>query len=467
MKEKVNNMNKYAIILAAGKGTRMKTDLPKCAYPLLKKPMIAYIVENIKNTHLFDDLVVVVGHKKEVIQEILNDEVLYAYQEKQLGTAHAVLVAKDQIKDKEGYTLILPGDMPLIDELAINQTVEAFLEDDEDLTVITACVSDPSGYGRIIRDDNSKIIGIVEERDATAEQKNINEINTGIYVVKNSILFEALELIGKDNAKGEYYLTDIVKILRDKNANIGSYKLRKAYKAMGVNDLYALSIAEAKLRNKINKNLMIGGVGMINPETITIGDNVVIESNVTIHPNTYITGNSVIKSGCSIGPNTEIHNSKIGEGVIVKHSLIFNSEVGDFTTVGPFAHLRDGANIGPRNRIGNFVEIKKSTTGELTKASHLAYIGDAQIGSYVNMGCGAITVNYDGKNKYKTIIGDHVFVGCNANLIAPIEIHDDSFIAAGSTVNKNVPKGSLAIARSYQVNKENYMKLKKNSKDKE
>jgi len=274
-------------------------------------------------------------------------------------------------------------------------------------------------------------------------------------------LFNALDEVKNNNSKGEYYLTDIVKILKNKGNKLGTYVLQTSYKAMGVNDLYALSIAEGKLRHDINKRFMQKGVAMINPETITIGHNVVIEENVTIHPNTYITGNSVIHKNAAVGPNTEIHNSTIGESVSCKHSLVYNSTIQEFTTVGPFAHLRDGANIGPHNRIGNFVEIKKSSTGENTKASHLAYIGDAEIGSQVNFGCGAITVNYDGKNKYKTIIGDNVFVGCNVNLIAPIEIQDDSFIAAGSTLNKNVPKGSLAIARAYQVNKENYMNLKK------
>jgi bifunctional UDP-N-acetylglucosamine pyrophosphorylase/glucosamine-1-phosphate N-acetyltransferase len=197
---------------------------------------------------------------------------------------------------------------------------------------------------------------------------------------------------------------------------------------------------------------------MINPDTITIGQNVCIEENVTIHPNTYITGNSIIKKGSSIGPNTEIHNSIIGEGVTCKHSLVYNSEIKNFSKVGPFAHLRDGAIIGENNRIGNFVEVKKSVTGSEFKASHLAYIGDAEIGNNVNFGCGSITVNYDGVNKYKTIIGDDVFVGCNSNLIAPIKIDDNAMIAAGSTLDKNVPKGSLAIARAYQVNKENYIR---------
>jgi len=457
-------MRKYAIVLAAGKGTRMKTELPKCAYPLLKKPMIAYIVENLKNTGLLDELIVVVGHKKEIMIEILNSTVSYAYQEEQLGTGHAVMMAKDLIKDIEGYTIILPGDMPLIDETVIKEAITAHIKSMNDLTLVSTIVDDPSGYGRIIRNGKNSLDSIIEENEATDEQKTLNEINTGIYIIRNDMLFGSLDKIGNENSKGEYYLTDIVKIMKSANAKIGTYILKNSYKAMGVNDLYALSIAEGKLRHDINKELMLKGVAMINPETITIGHNVVIEENVTIHPNTYITGNCIIRKGAQIGPNTEIHNSCIGEHVICKHSLVFNSTIEHDTTVGPFAHLRDGAHIGPKNRIGNFVEIKKSTTGENTKASHLAYIGDAQIGKDVNFGCGAITVNYDGTNKYKTIIGDNVFVGCNVNLIAPIEVSDDSFIAAGSTLNKNVPKGALAIARAYQVNKENYMRLKKTDK---
>ncbi|HPJ85400.1 MAG TPA: bifunctional UDP-N-acetylglucosamine diphosphorylase/glucosamine-1-phosphate N-acetyltransferase GlmU [Bacillota bacterium] len=460
-------MKRYAIVLAAGKGTRMKTELPKCAYPLLRKPMIAYIIENIRNSGSVDEIVAVVGYKREVIQDILQDAVKYAFQEEQLGTGDAVLSAKSLITDPDGFTVILPGDMPLVDEETIEKAISEHIERRHDLTVVTTRIEDPFGYGRIMRNDSGYLEAIIEEHEASYAQKTINEINTGIYVVKNDLLFPSLAKIGNDNLKKEYYLTDIVKIFKDENRVIGTYFLKDSAKAMGVNDLYALSIAEAKLRLSINKRLMQSGVAMINPETITIGQNVVIEENVLINPNTYITGNSVIKKGAQIGPNTEIHESIIGERVICRHSLVYNSIVHEDTSVGPFAHLRDGAEIGPKNRIGNFVEVKKSTTGRNTKASHLAYIGDASIGQNVNFGCGAITVNYDGKNKYKTLIGDDVFIGCNANLIAPINIEDNSLIAAGSTLNKNVPKGSLAIARAYQVNKINYIKDKQDKKDKE
>ncbi len=451
-------MKKYAIILAAGKGTRMKTDLPKCAYPLLKKPMIVYIIENLTKSHTVDEMITVVGHKKEVLQNILNSRVSYANQDQQLGTGHAVLMAKDLVTE-EGCSIILPGDMPLIDDTVIKEAMNFHESTRNDLTVVSTFVDEPDGYGRIIM-KNDQLEAIIEEKDASEQEKEIKEINTGIYIVDNKMLFEGLNQISNNNSQKEYYLTDIVKVFKSQKKRISTFILKKAYKAMGINDLYALSQAEAILRHDINKTIMRSGVAMINPDTITIGDNVVIEENVTISPNCFITGNSLIKKNTFIGPSTEIHNSTIGENVRIQHSLIFNSEVKDNTTVGPFAHLRDGAIIGKNNRIGNFVEIKKTVTGDTFKASHLAYIGDAEIGDNVNFGCGSITVNYDGKNKYKTIIGDDVFVGCNANLIAPILIEDNSTIAAGSTLNKNVPKDSLAIARSYQVNKENYFKNK-------
>ncbi|MDD3841865.1 MAG: bifunctional UDP-N-acetylglucosamine diphosphorylase/glucosamine-1-phosphate N-acetyltransferase GlmU [Candidatus Izemoplasmatales bacterium] len=458
-------MKKYALVLAAGKGTRMKTEMPKCAYPLIRKPMIAYIVENIRNSHIIDETIIVVGHKRESIQEILGDTVKYAVQTEQLGTGHAVLVAEDLITDLDGDTMILPGDMPLVDNIVIEKVFREHLDRRHDMTVMTTKIDDPTGYGRIIRNESGYLDAIIEHHEATTGQRMIDEINTGMYVVKNRILFSALKRLTNDNLKHEYYLTDIVNILKQDGYVIGTYTLKESYKAMGVNDLYSLSVAEAKLRLKINKQHMINGVAMINPETITIGHNVIIEENVVIHPNTYITGNSIIKKGAQIGPNTEIHDSMIGERVICRHSLVYNSIVHEDSTVGPFAHLRDGANIGAHNRIGNFVEVKKSSTGDNTKASHLAYIGDTTCGSRVNFGCGAVTVNYDGKQKYQTFIGDDVFIGCNVNLIAPIRVEDNSFIAAGSTLTQNVPKGSLAIARAYQVNKADYM-MDRNGKNK-
>ncbi|MGI6392474.1 MAG: bifunctional UDP-N-acetylglucosamine diphosphorylase/glucosamine-1-phosphate N-acetyltransferase GlmU [Candidatus Izemoplasmatales bacterium] len=461
-------MKKYAIVLAAGKGTRMKTEMPKCAYPILRKPMIAYIVENLRNASMIDEIIVVVGHKHQIIRDILQDAVTYAFQEEQLGTAHAVMVTEPQITDLQGDTIILPGDMPLVNSCLLESAMREHHNRRNDLTLVTTNLDDPSGYGRIVRNDSGYLESIIEHHEANAFQRLINEVNTGVYVVKTSHLFSALKKIDNHNLKNEYYLTDIIKVMKANNSLIGTYHLKESYKALGINDLYALSIAESRLRQDINKEHMRSGVAMINPDTITIGHNVKIEGNVIIHPNTYITGNSVIRQGAQIGPDTEIHESIIGENVICHHSLIYNSIINKDSTVGPFAHLRNGTVIGERNRIGNFVEVKKSTTGANTKASHLAYIGDATVGKNVNFGCGSITVNFDGQNKYQTTIGDDVFIGCNVNMIAPINIEEGSLIAAGSTLNKNVPKGSLAIARAYQVNKENYLRDKKqNDNDEE
>jgi bifunctional UDP-N-acetylglucosamine pyrophosphorylase/glucosamine-1-phosphate N-acetyltransferase len=450
-------MKKYAIVLAAGKGTRMKSILPKCAFPILKKPMIKYIYENIEKSDI-DETTVVVGYQKEIIMDILKDDVTYVVQHQQKGTGHAIMEAKESLKDKEGTTIVMLGDMPLIDYKVINKVLNYHEDKGNDLTVLTTTFTRPKGYGRIIRNAYGNIEAIVEHKDCSFEQKKIKEVNTGIYVVNNKALFKEVDKIQLNQRKGEYYLTDIVAIMKQKGYHVDAFELWDSEKVMGVNDLYSVSIAEAYLRNEINKKHMLNGVYIVNPETVTIGHNVKIENNVTIYPNTYITGESVIKSGSKIGPNTEIHSSLIHHNVVVKHSLIFDSEIHSDTTVGPFAHLREGAVIGEHNRIGNFVEVKKSNIGNHTKASHLAYIGDTITGSGVNFGCGSITVNYDGIKKHKTYIGDDVFIGCNTNLVAPISVGNRVFIAAGSTVTKDIPDGALAIARNHQINKEDYAK---------
>lgn len=449
-------MSNYAIILAAGKGTRMKSQLPKCAFPILKKPMIEYILENVEKS-VIDEATLIVGHQKEVFYEMLEDRVHFVEQKEQLGTGHAVKVAKSELADKEGTTIIMLGDMPLVDTKVIDK-VFAFHEDrGNDLTVVTTKYDNPKGYGRIVRSEYGIIDAIVEHNDCTNEQKQIKEVNTGIYLVNNKLLFEAVDKIQVNERKGEYYLTDIVEIMR-RDYIVGTFELWDSEKVMGINDLYSVSIAEKYLRDVINKEHMLGGVSIVNPETVTIGHDVTIEAGVTIYPNTYITGGSIIKSGAKIGPNTEIHTSTVHEDVIVKHSLIFDSEIKQGTVVGPFAHLRNGAVIGEHNRIGNFVEVKNSTTGTNTKAAHLAYIGDSTTGSNVNFGCGSITVNYDGVNKHKTVIGDDVFIGCNTNLVAPVNVGNNVFIAAGSTVTEDIPSGAMAIARNRQINKEDYAK---------
>jgi bifunctional UDP-N-acetylglucosamine pyrophosphorylase/glucosamine-1-phosphate N-acetyltransferase len=449
-------MKKYALILAAGKGTRMRTELPKVAYPILKKPMISYIVENIEKSSI-DEIVAIVGHKKEVVEEILGNRVTYAVQTEQLGTGHAVLSAAPQLEGKDGTTFILPGDMPLMEYPLMDKLIRAHQEMGNDLTVVTMMMDYPKGYGRIVRDEYGIVTGIVEENDCNETQKLIKEVNSSVYIVNNKLLFEYVRKIERNPRKGEYYLTDIVSLMHQ-NHKVNTFVVRNPMVTMGINDLYGISIAEKYLRDAINRGHMLSGVSMINPETITIGHNVIIEEGVWIYPNTTITGDTVIKKGAIIGPNSEVVDSIIHEEAEIRHSIVLQSEVGKKTTVGPFAHLRNHAVIGDNNRIGNFVEVKKSTTGEGTKAAHLIYLGDATIGSNVNFGCGSVTVNYDGVNKHQTVIGDDVFVGCNVNLIAPIKVEDKVFIAAGSTVTEDIPKGAFSIARNKQINKEDYSK---------
>jgi bifunctional UDP-N-acetylglucosamine pyrophosphorylase/glucosamine-1-phosphate N-acetyltransferase len=346
--------------------------------------------------------------------------------------------------------------MPLLSASLIEDLVRVHQSSHTDLTVMTTEMEDPTGYGRILRNHAGLLKRIVEEKDADASLRTIKEINSGLYCVQTKALFQALASLSNHNAQGEYYRTDIVELIANKGSAV-AYKAPRSDCLLGVNDLYSLSIAEAYLRMRINKQYMLQGVSMINPETITIGEEVEIEEGVVLHPNTYITGHSIIRKDAIVGPNTEVHNSTLGERVHARHSLIYDSIVEADTVVGPFAHLRDRAHIGTHNRIGNFVEVKNSTTQNNTKASHLAYIGDCTMGENVNFGCGAITVNYDGVHKNRTTIGNNVFIGCNTNLIAPVQLEDDSYTAAGSTVTKLVPKGTLAIARANQVNKENYV----------
>jgi len=449
-------MKKYALILAAGKGTRMRTDKPKCAFPILKKPMIEYIIENIEKSTI-DETVVIVGHKQGVLKDILGDRVAYAHQKKQLGTAHAVLAAAPILADKEGVTFIVPGDMPLMEYPLMDKIIRAHGEMGNDLTVVSMLMEYPKTYGRIVRDEYGEVQSIVEENDCNESQKSIKEVNSSVYVVDNKTLFKYISKIEKNQRKGEYYLTDIVALMHQEK-KVNTFIVRDPRVTMGINDLYGISQAEKYLRDSINKEHMLAGISIINSETVTIGHDVIIEEGVWIYPNTTIIGQSVIKKGARVGPNTEIDDSVIKEFAVVRQSIIVDSEVGQGSTIGPFAHLRKNAIIGKNNRIGNFVEVKNSTTGDDTKAAHLIYLGDATIGSNVNFGCGSITVNYDGVKKHQTVIGDDVFIGCNVNLVAPIKVSSNVFIAAGSTVTKDIPKGSLAIARNKQINKEDYAK---------
>lgn len=456
-------MNRFAIILAAGKGTRMKSDLYKVLHPVCDKPMVQHIVDQLKGCNV-EKVITVVGHGADKVKEQLGPELSYVLQAEQLGTGHAVMQAGHLLKNEKGTTLVLCGDTPLLTKETINALIEEHEAKNAKATILTAIADDPTGYGRVIRDKSGMVSKIVEHKDATDEERQVKEINTGTYCFDNEALFQALKNVGNDNVQGEYYLPDVIEILQQQGEIVAAYETADFNETIGVNDRVALSHAEKYMKKRINKQMMINGVTLIDPENIYISPDAIIGRDTVLYPGTMIQGNTVIGNRCVIGPHSEIKDSKIGDDTLVKQSVVHNSEVGNEVSIGPFSHLRPMTKLNNRVRVGNFVELKKMTMGDDSKASHLSYLGDAEIGDNVNVGCGSITVNYDGVNKYLTKIEDGAFIGCNSNLIAPVTVGRDAYIAAGSTITDDVPGESLAIARQRQTIKEGYVKEKK-SKD--
>lgn len=448
---------RYAVVLAAGQGTRMKSKLYKVLHPVCGKPMVEHVVDQISTLDV-DKVVTIVGHGAEKVQEHLAGKSEFVKQEKQLGTAHAVLQAKSELAGKDGVTLVVCGDTPLIEASTMEALLKYHHEKRAKATILTTVIEDPTGYGRIIRDDLGIVEKIVEHKDATEKEQRISEINTGTYCFDNKALFEALENVSNDNVQGEYYLPDVIKILKDLDEVVAAYRMESFEESLGVNDRIALAEASKLMQRRINDNHMRNGVTLVNPENTYIDIDVKIGQDTVIEPGVMLRGNTVIGDDCVISSGSEIANSVIGERVHVRNSSIFESKVGDDVQIGPYAHLRPESDIHNHVKIGNYVETKKAIVGEGTKLPHFIYMGDAEIGKNVNVGCGSIAVNYDGKNKAKTIIGDDVFVGCNSNLIAPVKVGDRAFIAAGSTITKDVPEDALGIARAKQENKMDYAK---------
>ncbi|EIA20997.1 bifunctional UDP-N-acetylglucosamine diphosphorylase/glucosamine-1-phosphate N-acetyltransferase GlmU [Listeria fleischmannii] len=449
--------NQYAIVLAAGQGTRMKSKLYKVLHPVCGKPMVEHVVDQIAQLDM-KKIVTIVGHGAEDVQEHLRDKSEFVKQEEQLGTAHAVLQAKELLADLDGVTIVVCGDTPLIESTTMGALIKYHSEKRAKATILTTQLDDPTGYGRILRDDLGIVERIVEHKDATEKEQRVQEINTGTYCFDNRALFEALSKVSNDNAQGEYYLPDVIKILKDSDEVVAAYRMENFEESLGVNDRVALAEASRLMRNRINERLMREGVTLVDPNStyidvdVEIGQDTVIEANVTLRGNTKIGEDCLITSGC------DFDNAVIGNRTIIRSSAIEDSKVGDDVQIGPFAHLRPESEIHDHVKIGNYVETKKAVVGENTKLPHFIYMGDAEIGKNVNVGCGSISVNYDGFNKSKTVIGDNVFVGCNSNLIAPINIADNVYIAAGSTLTDDVPEGALAVGRARQVNKEGYAK---------
>lgn len=457
--------NRFAVVLAAGQGTRMKSKLYKVLHPVCGKPMVEHVVDQLRLSN-FTDIVSVVGFGAEKVKEQLGDKSQFVIQEQQLGTGHAVQMAAPLIKDKKGTTIVVCGDTPLLTAETLNALLEHHEKSKAKATVLTARIEDPTGYGRIVRDEIGLVERIVEQKDASEQEQAIQEINTGTYCFDNEALFSALDKVSNDNAQGEYYLPDVMEILRNDNEVISAYQTPLFEETIGVNDRVALSEAERIMRRRINRHHMKNGVTLLDPENTYIDSDVQIGRDTIIYPGSIIQGDTVIGEDVEIGPHSEIRNCRIGNETVIKQSVAHDSLIGEKVKIGPFAHIRPDTSIGDEARIGNFVEMKKTTFGKGSKASHLSYIGDAEIGDSVNLGCGSITVNYDGKNKYKTVIEDHAFIGCNANLVAPVTIGKGAFVAAGSTINKNVPAEALSIARARQTNKEGYAgKIQQKKKD--
>ncbi len=478
-KNKATNVNQSdlveVIILAAGLGTRMKSDLPKVMHPVAGAPLLQHVVNQILNgiNHI-DQINFVVGHGKEVVESFVRSEkngFLFAdlksvitHQKEQLGTGHAVQCALENSNSKAPFVAIFNGDLPLLHCGMLYEFLEFHKKTKSFATLISAILDDPSAYGRIIRKGN-KFIGVVEHKDANEKQKKINEINGGVYLFDRSLLVEALSKVNNKNKTGEYYLPDVFSYALKKKKKIEAYICEDPDLIRGVNTMKELAEAQ-KIYFQRNANYwMSQGVFIHDPEKTWIGSDVTLDRGVVIHPFTAISGISKINKNVTIGSFCQIHNTQIESGSIIKNNVILeDSIIGKDCSVGPMAHFRPGSKILNSVKIGNFVELKNSTIGSNTSASHLSYIGDAEIGSNTNIGCGFVTCNFDGtvKNgsrKHKSIIGNEVFMGSDCQVVAPIEIADGTYIASGSTVTKSViEKDSLVFARARQVTKPGYAK---------
>jgi len=448
-------MKLMTIVLAAGQGKRMKSKQYKVLHPVCGKPMVGHVIDTVKKANS-EQIVVVVGHGAEQVMAYIGDQAQFVKQEQQLGTGHAVQQAEALLGHEDGTTIVICGDTPLVQSSTIEEMLKLHEQSGAGATILTATFPNPTGYGRIIRNNDGFVERIVEQKDCTPEEAAVQEINTGTYCFDNKKLFAALRQINNNNAQGEYYLTDVIGILKSAGEVVQGYNTPDLAEAIGVNDRVALAEAEGLMRARINRQHLINGVSLIDPASTYIEADVTIGADTVIYPGVVLKGETTIGEDCVIGPQSEISNSTIASGVHIKHSVLDKAVVGDDSSIGPFAYLRPGSKVGKNCKVGDFVELKNASLDDGSKVSHLSYVGDATVGKDVNIGCGAITVNYDGINKFQTEIGDGAFIGSNVNLIAPVKVGDGAYVVAGSTITKDVPAGDLAIARQRQENKPEY-----------
>jgi bifunctional UDP-N-acetylglucosamine pyrophosphorylase / glucosamine-1-phosphate N-acetyltransferase len=459
-----------AIVLAAGMGTRMKSSLAKVLHPVAGRPMLLFVIDSL-NELKPESVVAVIGHQADKVASILPEGIQTALQSEQLGTAHAAMTGLSKLKNFSGTVLLVSGDVPLLRAGTLKDLVARHKKAKAAISILTAVLDDPAGYGRIVRDAKGGVEKIVEQKDASESEKGILEINSGTYCFDADFLRKALKEVRTENAQKEFYLTDVVGIAKAKGLKAIAVIADDPEEVLGINSRVELSYAEQAVRYRINEKLMASGVTMIDPETTYISADAKVGRDTVIYPANHIIGGTSIGEGCTLMPGNIITDSAVKDGVTVKgYSVISQSAIESGAAVGPFAHIRPGSVIGPRAKVGNFVETKKANIGEGAKASHLSYIGDAVVGRGVNIGAGTITCNYDGYNKFQTVIEDNVFIGSDTQLVAPVKVGKGAMVAAGTTVTKDVPAGALAMSRTPQQNREGWAdhrtKLKERTKAK-
>ena len=449
-------MNLSTVILAAGKGTRMKSDKIKVLHEVMGKSMIKHVIDLTYRLNANQTVVVVGNDSERVKSELSGERVVFAEQTEQLGTGHAVMMARDFIADSDVF-LVLTGDAPLFRYESISELIDKHVRENNDLTVLTAKVKNPTGYGRMKFDSEGNLSGIVEEKDATDSEKRIDEINSGVMLFSSKMFLKHMDSMGVQNSQGEYYLTDMIGIFSGNGLKLGTHIIFDEEEILGINNRLQLADAGRIMRRRINEMHMTNGVTITDPSNTYIDEGVEIANDVIIEPGSHLKGKTVIGKGCIIGPAANITDTEIGENTKILSSTLAESKVGSNTSVGPYAYLRPGSNVGSGCKIGDFVEVKNSVIGDGTKVSHLAYIGDSDLGRNINVGCGVIFVNYDGKKKHRSTIEDNVFIGCNSNIVSPVVIRENAYVAAGTTVTREVPGKALAIGRVRQENKENWV----------
>ncbi len=448
--------NPIVIVLAAGKSKRMCSETPKVLHSVAGRPMILHVVDAVRGLGP-ERIIVVVGDQTQPIEELLGEDFTYVRQEQSLGTGHAVAQVKPaELAGGSGEVLVVYGDVPTITSESLRDLLAAHRRDRAAATILTARVPNPTGLGRILRAPSGEFLSIIEEADASPLEREIAEVNSGLYCFQADQLMRRVGELTRENSQGEYYLTDVLTILRAQGEKVSLYPIDDPSVVRSINNRRELAEAEQILRQRLLAHLMDQGVTVVDPASTFVGHGVQVGEDTILYPFTFLEGATQVGRACGIGPGAHLVDTLVGDRSVIRHSVVEGSRLAAGVTVGPYAHLRQGTELATGVRVGNFAEIKNSALGEGCRVSHHCYVGDASVGADVNLGAGAVVVNYDGRQKHRTRIGSGAFVGCNANLVAPVDVAAGSFVGAGSTITRDVPAGALGVARARQVNIENW-----------